>query len=151
MIGYNNTDNRVDAVDFDLISEIKIAFKHKDPEADKIKGILNQVQPEEIINYEDDVLFYKGKVILKCRAPYLNTVYNMFGLPSGPIIKDPRGKCTYTVDNAYITTKVLQKIADTPKNDIRIIGPDELTVKIKDYYLHLSDLLINPVISDKKK
>lgn len=151
MVGYNNTDKRTDAVDLSLITDLKIAFKHKDPKADQIEEILRAIVPEECIEKVTPSVIYKGPVTFRCRGQYLQDLYFKFGPPSEPVKKDPRGRTTYTVKEAEITEEFLYQLSCKYRKDIRIIGPDVLVEKIKETYTTTAEQMTDPLIRPKKK
>lgn len=151
VIGYNNTDRMSGAVDLTLITDLKMAFKHKDPKAEQVDDFLSKVVPEECIEKIKPCMIYKGPVTFKCRGQYLQDLYLKFGPPSEPVIKDPRGRSTYTVSEAEITEEFLYHMSSLYKNNIRIIGPAPLVESIKDTYSTTAEQLTNPLISNNKK
>ncbi len=143
MVGYNHNIKKVAAVDLSKVVDIKIAFKHKDINADKIKALLDSVSPEEIVPGKTNPVVYSGPVTFRCRGQYLAALYNRFGPPNGPVLKDKRGKTVYSVNNATITTETLFWLSQIPDCGVRVVGPDEVTEKIKEYYQKLSNTLLD--------
>lgn len=146
MIGYNHNDKRTDAVDLELISEIKIAFKHKDPKAYETEQILASIDPIKCIKGKIHHFFYEGDIVFKCRGQYVGELYKMFGPPSASVEKDKRCRYTYSVSNARLDTKKLNTIAGTTDHNIRIVGPSVLIDKIHDYYSETSEKITNSII-----
>lgn len=149
MIGYNHTDKKTDAVDLNLICDLKIAFKHKDPKAHETQEILQSIDPVKCIKEKIHSFLYEGEITFKCRGQYIGELYRMFGSPIDPVIKDSRCKCTYTV-NGKLDTDKLNYIAGIKENNIRIIGPEKLVDAIHRHYNSTSRILTNPVIKSKK-
>ena len=143
MVGYNHPDKRVEAVDLSKVTEIKIAFKHEDKNADEIDEILASVVPESVVSEEKQHIIYKGTVVFRCRGQYVSELYERFGLPSEPIIKNARGKTLYTVKNVTITPETLCWLEQMPGFDIRFAGPELLLKQIKTYYDGVSNAITN--------
>lgn len=145
MVGYNNTDRRVDAVNLADIASIKLAFKHKDPKADLVSQWIDGIVPCDVVPGERQEVIYEGPVLFQCRGQYITELYNRFGAPDGPVVKDARCRTAYPVRQAAVTSETLYWLSQIPDYGIRILGPGGLTEAIKDYYAGVSNALLKPI------
>ncbi len=143
MVGYNHPDKRIEAVDLSKITDIKVAFKHEDKNADEVSEILASVVPEDVVSEEKQQVIYKGPVVFRCRGQYVSELYERFGPPNEPIIKNARGKALYTVKDVTITPETLCWLEQIPGFSIRFAGPEPLLTQIKLYYDNASNALLN--------
>lgn len=151
MVGYNNTDRRIDAVNLKDITSIKLAFKHKDPKADMVSEWIAGIEPQEWVPGECKEIIYDGPAVFRCRGQYVGELYHRFGPPDGPVVKDARCRTTYTVKRAVITPETLLWLSQFPDYGVRIKGPEPLVEAARDYYTRTSEALLNPVIAANKK
>lgn len=149
MVGYNNTDRRVDTVNLKDISSIKLAFKHKDPKADQVSQWVKDIVPCEWVPGERKEIIYEGPVTFQCRGQYVTELYNRFGPPNGVVTKDVRGRTTYSVQQATVTSETLFWLSQVPDYGVRIKGPEGLVAAIKDYYANLPDVLLKAIPASK--
>lgn len=150
MVGYNNTQMRMDNVDISNIHDIDfVHIMNKKHNAEEVKKMLAEMKPEEDIKTKENKLIYSGKAVFKCRGQYRETLYKMFGSPDSPIEKDRRCLCIYSVEHAKIDSKTLAVLSDIPDYGIHIIGPEALTTAVKKYYDSTAFNLLNPEIPRK--
>ena len=134
MFGYNNTDKKLDLVDLENISFIKIAFKKNDPLGDEVKQILKRIDIDKNAHSEGVSMIYKGPAIFKCRGQYANNIYRMFGPPSDSVEKNSRSITIYPLECVEIWPETLLELASIPNKGVRIEGPKELTEAVSNYY-----------------
>lgn len=151
MVGYNNTDRRVDAVNLEDMSSIRMAFKHKDPHAKEVSKWIEKIIPADVVPGECRQILYEGPVTFLCRGQYVTELYKRFGAPSGPVSKDARCRTSYAVQRATVTSETLYWLSQVPNHDIRIVGPESLLQAVKGYYAELSTTLLNPVIPANRR
>lgn len=151
MVGYNNTDRRVAAVNLKDITSIKLAFKHKDPKADMVKEWISGIVPQDCVPGECKETIYEGPVTFRCRGQHIADIYNRFGPPDGPIEKDMRCRSIYNLQKVTLTSEDLHWLSQIPEYGIRIIGPEPLVEAVRSYYRRVSDSLLNPMIPANKK
>lgn len=150
MVGYNNTDRRIDAVNLQDITSIKLAFKHKDPKAEQVSGWIADIEPQEWVPGERKQLIYRGPAVFKCRGQYVTELFRRFGAPDGLVVKDVRCRTTYAVQEAEISSETLFWLSQVPEYGIRIIGPEPLVEVVQDYYQRVSFNLLKPTIPANK-
>ena len=150
MVGFNNTDRRVDAVNLKDISSIKLAFKHVDPKADQVKGWIAGIIPQDVVPVEHKEIIYEGPVTFQCRGQYVGALYRRFGPPDGPVVKDARCRTTYPVQHTAVTSEDLFWLSQVPKYGVRIVGPAALQEAAQHYYADLSNTLLRPLQPNKK-
>jgi len=146
MFGFNNTDKRVDIVDVKNIANISIAFKHKDPLGEEVNNILKKIHISKNEYGNHGKLIYKGPAVFKCRGQYANNIYRMFGLPSDSVNKTARGITTYPLDYIEIWPETLLELNSIPNKGVRIVGPEELKTAIKEYYMSVSNDILDPYL-----
>lgn len=151
MVGYNNTDRRVDAVNLKDISSIKLAFKHRDPKADMVKEWISDIDPQKAVPGECKDIIYEGPVTFRCRGQYIEDIYNRFGAPNGPVVKDARCRTTYSVQQASVTSEDLFWLSQVQDYGIRIKGPQTCLDAVSSYFKTLGMSLLNPNIPANKK
>jgi len=149
MVGYNNTDRRPGAVNLKDIATIKIAFKHKDPQAAQTQDALEQIIPEQLIPGKAAEVVYEGPVLFHCRGQYIQELYNRFGPPGGPVIKDKRCRTKYPVSHAVVTSETLHWLSQIPEYGIRILGPSGLIEAVQQYYANVSANFCKPLPCNK--
>lgn len=150
MIGYNNTDRRVDAVNLKDIASIRMAFKHKDPKASQVQEWISNIAPKEIVPGECREIIYEGPVTFQCRGQYITELYNRFGAPDGPVVKDARCRTTYSVQQVTVTPETIYWLSQVPDHGIRIVGPEALTDAVHTYYGRVTSTLTKELPSNKK-
>lgn len=150
MVGYNNTDRRVDAVNLKDITAIKLAFKHRDPKADQVSEWIADIVPRDWVPGERHEVIYEGPAIFKCRGQYVTELFRRFGAPEGPVIKDARCRTTYAVRRAVVTSEDLFWLSGIPDYGIRLVGPGPLVEAVGTYYQRVSSSLLNPMIPANK-
>ena len=143
MVGYNHSDKHVGAVDLSEIVSIKITLKHNDPNAENVRDLLEQINPEEYIHSERDRLLYKGPVTFKCRGQHLKDLVDKFGMPDEPISKNKCGHTTFILHDAEIKSSTLTWLMQIPRQGIRIKGPAEASDAVKRYYTDITDTLLS--------
>jgi len=141
MVGYNNTDRRLDAIDLRDITDIDFAFKHNAPNKEKVREMLDAMDPAQYIPGEAGKIIYTGPVTFRCRGQYVGELYKRFGPPEGPVKKDARGRTTYSVKEARISSETLFWLSQVNNYGIRIEGPGELTKAIKGYHAEVANTL----------
>ena len=151
MVGFNNTDRRVDAVNLKDITSIKLAFKHKDPHADTVSEQIADIVPQEWVPGEKREIIYEGPVTIQCRGQYIGDIYRHFGEPDVPVTKDVRCRTNYPVRQAVVTSETMHWLSQVPDHDIRILGPEPLVGAIKEYYSNLASILTKPLNAFKHK
>ena len=144
MVGYNNSDDRVEAVDLRYVHNIRFSFKHKDPNIEKVLNRMDGVDPKDLIPEKRRKLIYKGPAVFRCRAPYIKDLISMFGEPDGVVDKDVRSRAVFRVQEAEIWPETLAWLSGVPGHDIRIVGPEGLTGAVKAYFEETSKVLLNP-------
>lgn len=149
MVGYNNTDRRADAVNLKDIASIRLAFKHKDPKASLVKQWIEGIIPRNIVPGENQEIIYEGPATFQCRGQYVTELYNRFGVPDGPVVKDARCRTIYPVRQVTVSSETLFWLSQVPDYGIRIMGPEKLTEAVRDYYAHLSTTLLKGLPSNK--
>lgn len=150
MVGFNNTDRRIAAVNLKDITSIKLAFKHKDPKADMVNEWISDIIPQDHVPGERKEIIYEGPVTFRCRGQHVGDLVNRFGPPSGPVIKTARCKATYNLQQATITSEDLYWLNQIPDFNIRITGPKPLVEAVGDYYSKTSEGLLNPYMPERK-
>lgn len=151
MVGYNNTDRRVDAVNLKDISSIKLAFKKKDPKAEFVKGWIENIIPRDVVPGERKEIIYEGPVSFQCRGQYVTELYNRFGPPDGPVGKDGRCRTTYNLLRAQVTSETLFWLSQIPEQGIRILGPEPLREAVCGYYHNIAGTITSPLPANKPK
>lgn len=150
MVGFNNTDRRIDAVNLKDISSIKLAFKHRDPHADTVSEQIAGIVPQDWVPGERQKKIYEGPVTFRCRGQYVSELFRRFGAPDGPVVKDARCRTTYNVNRATITSETLFWLSQVPDHGIRLEGPGPLRAVVEAYYANLSKDLLKPLLANKK-
>ena len=141
MVGFNNTDRRVAAVNLKDISSIKLAFKHKDPKADQVAAWTADIVPMNVVPGESREVIYEGPVDFWCRGQYVTELYNKFGPPDSPVEKNGRGKTKYHLQETRITSETLFWLSQVPQRGIQILGPRALVSAVKAYLAGLGAAL----------
>ena len=149
MVGFNNTDRRVDAVNLKDISSIRLAFKHTDPMAHLVKDWIEKIIPKDTVPGEKKEVIYEGPVTFQCRGQFVSELYNRFGPPDGPVVKDVRCRTTYSLQRLTVTSETLFWLSQVPECGIRLIGPAVLTSAVEGYYANLSKTLLRELPSNK--
>lgn len=144
MVGYNNSDKRLEVVNLKNIADIKIAFKHKDTVADRTQKALDGLNVKALIPGEYDPVIYEGPITFRCKGQYVGELQNSFGPPSGIVRKDARCRATYAVDCATITAETLSWLERVPGLGIRIVGPEKAVTTIRTHYAELSAKILRP-------
>ena len=139
-------DQKVEAVDLSLISEVKSTLNRTIQKVKETAQILAELDPVTCIKKDIHPFFYEGEIVFKCRGPYIRKLYHLFGPPSIPVRKNKHCHYTYTVSNGNITADILHDIASIKEHDIRIIGPKPLVDAIEEYYSTTSKILTSPDI-----
>ena len=147
-VGYNHNLGRVVAVDLRSMVNAHLSTKHTDPAAEKVQAILDSIDPKDYIPEDRQQIIYKGPVVIRCRGKYLEEVVQRFGLPTDPVAKDARSRCTYRRDNAEIWTDTMDWLARVPGRDVRIKGPEQLCKTVREYYIELSETLLDARLLD---
>lgn len=150
MVGYNNTDGCVAAVNLKDITSIMLAFKHIDPKASLVNEWISDIVPENHVPGECREIIYKGPVVFRCRGQYVADLYNAFGEPDGPVEKDARCRATYAVREAVIASDTLHWLSQIPERGIRIQGPETLVEAVRKYYAETADILLNANIPSNR-
>ena len=150
MVGYNNTDRRIDAINLKNITSIKMAFKHKDPKENMVNQWIADIVPRDHVPGEKQHVIYEGPVAFKCRGQYVGDLYDRFGPPDGPVVKDARSRAVYSVQRAAISSEDLHWLSQIPEHGIRIRGPKALSEAVREYYQETCETLLNPVIKNQK-
>ena len=150
MVGYNNTDRRVDAVNLEDITSIKLAFKKKDPKADQVKGWIADIVPQDSVPGEKRTVIYEGPVTFKCRGQYVGELYRRFGEPDGQVVKDARFRTTYNVKSIQLTSEDLFWLSQVPDYGVRIVGPAAAVEAVRTYYANVSGALLDSYIPTQK-
>lgn len=151
MVGYNNTDRRVETVNLKDIASIKLAFKHTDPKAAEVNHWIAGIVPADVVLGECQEIIYDGPATFLCRGQYVGELYRRFGPPDGPVVKDVRCRTSYKVARATMTSKDLYWLSQVPDHDIRLVGPEELVEAVRSYYDGLAKWLTNPVLPANKQ
>ena len=146
MVGYNNTDRRVAAVNLKDIVSIRMAFKHRDPKAEQVSQWIDAIVPQDAVPGEKKEILYEGPATFRCRGQHVTELYHRFGLPDGPVVKDARCRTTYTVAQAQVTSETLFWLSQIPEHGIRIAGPEPLVEAVRTYYTATAGSLLNPKI-----
>lgn len=149
MVGYNNTDRRVDAVNLKGISSIKLAFKHMDPQVKRVKEWIQDIVPQNVVPGENKESIYAGPVTFQCRGQYIQALYIRFGTPCGPVVKDKRCRTIYPVPHVIITTEDLFWLSQIPEYGVRIVGPSAAVEAVNGYYAKLSATLTKNIPTNK--
>lgn len=150
MVGWNNTDQRADAVNLKNITSIKLAYKHHDSKADMVSQWIAGIDPQACVPGEAKEVIYEGPVTFRCRGQFIGDIYNRFGSPDAGIDKDNRGRTTYSIQNAVITSEDLFWLSQIPEHGIRIAAPETLRDSVKAYYERASSALLNSFIPANK-
>ena len=151
MVGYNNTDKRVDAVNLKDISSIKLAFKHKDPKANLVNEWIANIVPQDWVPGERREIIYEGPAVFRCRGQYVAELFHRFSAPDGPVVKDARSRAIYAVKKAFVTDDDIFWLSRIPNQEIRIAGPGALVEAVRNYYKRTEDTLLNPNLPANKK
>lgn len=133
MVGYNNTDRRIEAVNLKNITDIKLSFKHQRKSVEETRAVLDTINVTDYIPEEKNTVIYSGDIVFQCKGQFTEDIYARFGPPSAPVIKDNRCKTTYTVSNAQITPQTLLWLAETKNKGIIIKGPYAAIESVKAY------------------
>lgn len=151
VVGYDHPDRKVKAFDLGEIFEVRFAFKHKDPKNERIQGILADIDPRDYIPEARRTLIYKGPASFYCRGQFVEELCWQFGQPAGPVEKDARSRCKYSLSEVEIWPETLVWLSQAPENGIRILGPDSLVEAVRGYYSQTSSALLDPHIPANKK
>ena len=141
MVGYLNRTKKIRAVNLRDIVNIDLSLSHKKERRAEIQSVLDKVDPREYVPGKRETVVYKGKVTFYCRASLVGEVYSKFGPPTEPVTKDVRGRTTYTVSDAVITSKTLHRLEGVRNHGIRLIGPDALLKSVRRYYTAQTDVI----------
>lgn len=144
MVGYNNTDRRIEAVDLRCVHDVRFSFKHNDPNIEKVRKTLENIDPKDYIPEKRRQLIYKGPAIFRCRGQYLEELVSMFGAPDGGVDKDARCRAVFRVDEAEIWPETLAWLSSVPGHGIRIKGPEGLTEAVRAYFEDEAKVLLDP-------
>lgn len=142
MIGYDNTDRRMDAINLRDIESIHLAAKHKGSKADIIDNYYLTGNTEDLLPARYQQVIYEGPAVFYCCGKCLDDLYCRFGPPNGPVKKDSKCRITYTVHSAVVTSETLFWLSQIPNHGIRILGPAPLKDAIKTYYRCLSETIL---------
>ena len=144
MVGYNNTDRRVEAVDLRYVHNVRFSFKHNDPNIEKVREQLENIDPRDYIPEKRRQLIYKGPAVFRCRGQYLEDLVSMFGAPDGAVEKDARCRAVFRVEEAEIWPETLAWLSSVPGHGIRIKGPEGLTEAVRAYFEDEAKVLLDP-------
>lgn len=151
MVGYNNTEKRADVVNLNNIAAIKLAFKHRDPKESFINQWIEDIVPTDVVPGEKRSVVYEGPAFFQCQRQYFADLCNRFGPPSEATIKFAKICTFYPVHQAQISSEDLHWLSQVPDMGIRIVGPDELTAAINEYYSNITNALVQPLETNKKQ
>ena len=141
MVGYLNRTKKIRAVNLRDIAHINLSLSHKNERRAEIQNVLDKVDPREYVPGKRETVVYRGKVTFYCRASLVGEVYSKFGPPAEAVIKDVRGRTTYTVSDAVITSQTLHWLEGIRNHGIRLVGPDALLKSVREYYTAQADVL----------
>ena len=152
MFGYNHPDKKMEAVELNDIAEIKPSFKHtngSDENQRIIEQLFETTEPRDFIIEEKQNIVYSGPIVFYCRGQYGGEIYKRFGAPSTPLIKDPRCRVVYPLNNVNIYPETLLWLASIDGQGIRIKGPQTAKNAIYSYLEGLGKTLIEARLPNK--